>query len=78
MGSGPACGADFDVQERLGEPDEPTKTRAEEQIAPNRAEEAVSFQCPACGADFETQEQLAQGGRGERLTVGAGRVGEGG
>jgi len=56
----PACGADFDVQERLGEPDEPTKTRAEEQIAPNRAEEAVSFQCPACGADFETQEHLAK------------------
>ncbi len=56
----PACGADFDVQERLGELDEPTKTRAEEQIAPNRAEEAVSFQCPACGADFETQEHLAE------------------
>lgn len=58
----PACGADFDVQERLGEEGKPAVPPVEEpMLADERPhEEAVSFQCPACGADYETQESLAE------------------
>jgi pyruvate/2-oxoglutarate dehydrogenase complex dihydrolipoamide dehydrogenase (E3) component/predicted RNA-binding Zn-ribbon protein involved in translation (DUF1610 family) len=56
----PACGAEFDVQERL-EPatgTEGTPGPARPRSEPAAAGEPVSFQCPACGADFETQERL--------------------
>ncbi len=56
----PACGADFDVQDRLGEEEKPAAARVEEpMVAEERPhEQAVSFQCPACGADYDTQETL--------------------
>ena len=58
----PACGADFDVQERLGEAHEPVARASEEPVVADERthEEAVSFQCPACGADYETQEALPE------------------
>ena len=58
----PACGAEFDVQERLGEDAKPAAPPVEEpMVADERPhEEAVSFQCPACGADYETQETLPE------------------
>ncbi len=58
----PACGAEFDVQERLGERGEAVATRGEEQPVTSEqpVEQPVSFQCPACGADFETQERLPE------------------
>jgi len=56
----PACGAEFDVQERLGEEDRPAVRPVEEPMVADEPshEQAVSFQCPACGADYETQESL--------------------
>lgn len=58
----PACGADFDVQERLGEEGKRAARPVEERmVAEERPHEpAVSFQCPACGADYETQESLPE------------------
>ena len=58
----PACGAEFDVQERLGEYAKPAaQPVGEPMVADERPyEEAVSFQCPACGADYETQETLPE------------------
>ena len=58
----PACGADFDVQERLGQTDEAGVPPAEEAVGADErtTEEAVSFQCSACGADYETQETLPE------------------
>ena len=58
----PACGADFDVQERLGEDAKPAALPVEEpMVADERQhEEVVSFQCPACGADYDTQETLPE------------------
>jgi pyruvate/2-oxoglutarate dehydrogenase complex dihydrolipoamide dehydrogenase (E3) component/predicted RNA-binding Zn-ribbon protein involved in translation (DUF1610 family) len=58
----PACGADFDVQERLGEDAGPAAAPIEEPtVADERPQEpAVSFQCPACGADYDTQETLPE------------------
>jgi pyruvate/2-oxoglutarate dehydrogenase complex dihydrolipoamide dehydrogenase (E3) component/predicted RNA-binding Zn-ribbon protein involved in translation (DUF1610 family) len=53
----PACGAEFDVQERLDEQREAVAERAQaEATAP--VPEPVSFQCPGCGAEYETQEEL--------------------
>ncbi len=56
----PACGADFDVQERLGEEGKAAAPPVGEPMVTDQRthEEAVSFQCPACGADYETQETL--------------------
>ncbi len=54
----PACGADFDVRERLGEQPEKPAERAQAEKARPIPAEPVSFQCPACGADYETEEQL--------------------
>lgn len=57
----PACGAEFDVQERLGEPKvEPQRSAVPDlSVTEQRVNaEPASFQCPACGADFETQERL--------------------
>jgi predicted RNA-binding Zn-ribbon protein involved in translation (DUF1610 family) len=58
----PACGAEFDVRERLGDDAKPVPRPVEEpMVADERPhEEAVSFQCPACGADYETQESLPE------------------
>jgi predicted RNA-binding Zn-ribbon protein involved in translation (DUF1610 family) len=59
----PACGADFDVQERLGDRQGPVAQQPSEEpvVADERRhEEAVSFQCPACGADYDTQETLPE------------------
>ncbi len=58
----PACEADFDVQERLGEAQEPVARASEEPVVADERphEEAISFQCPACGADYETQESLPE------------------
>ncbi len=58
----PACGADFDVQERLAEAQEPAAQPNEEPVVANERphEEAVSFQCPACGADYDTQETVPE------------------
>jgi len=56
----PACGAEFDVQERLAEEAKPAARPVEGPVVADEPshEEAVSFQCPACGADYETQESL--------------------
>jgi pyruvate/2-oxoglutarate dehydrogenase complex dihydrolipoamide dehydrogenase (E3) component/predicted RNA-binding Zn-ribbon protein involved in translation (DUF1610 family) len=54
----PACGAEFDVRERLEERPEPQADQARPEAASERPAEPVSFQCPACGADYETQEEL--------------------
>jgi pyruvate/2-oxoglutarate dehydrogenase complex dihydrolipoamide dehydrogenase (E3) component/predicted RNA-binding Zn-ribbon protein involved in translation (DUF1610 family) len=56
----PACGAEFEVQERLREStvEAPPGASRQPPAAQGRVEEPVSFQCPACGADFETQERL--------------------
>ncbi len=54
----PACGAEFDVQERLDDQLEPEPQEAPIEAAAHTAAEPVSFQCPACGADYETQERL--------------------
>jgi len=58
----PACGADFEVQERLGGAQKQVARASEEPVVADERphEEAVSFQCPACGADFETQETLPE------------------
>ncbi|HUG29512.1 MAG TPA: FAD-dependent oxidoreductase [Candidatus Limnocylindria bacterium] len=56
----PACGAEFDVQERLDEQREAEAERVALAEAPAPAPEPVSFQCPGCGADYETQEQLVE------------------
>ena len=58
----PACGADFDVQERLGEAPEPVARANEEPVVADERphEEAVSFQCPACGADYDMEETLPE------------------
>ena len=58
----PACGAEFDVQERLGEDAKPAAPPVEEPMVADEPshEQAVSFQCPACGADYETQESLPE------------------
>ena len=55
----PACGADFEVQERLGEAAAPD---SEQRVVIDRRTpgEGVSFQCAACGADYETQEVLPE------------------
>lgn len=56
----PACGADFDVQERLEEAEPVARPVEEAQVTDEQPpEEVVSFQCPACGADYETQETLS-------------------
>ena len=60
----PACGADFEIGERLEEiagPDQPP--RVDEPSSMPRAGEPVSFACSACGADFETQERLVESER---------------
>jgi predicted RNA-binding Zn-ribbon protein involved in translation (DUF1610 family) len=59
----PACGADFDVQERLGGAQEPVARAGEEPVVADERphEKAFSFQCPACGADYETHEELGEG-----------------
>jgi pyruvate/2-oxoglutarate dehydrogenase complex dihydrolipoamide dehydrogenase (E3) component/predicted RNA-binding Zn-ribbon protein involved in translation (DUF1610 family) len=54
----PACGAEFDVQERLDEQRKQRAGRAEAEAQTPVPLEPVSFQCPACGADYETQEEL--------------------
>jgi len=56
----PACGAEFDVQERLEERAEPAPKEAPAEPDRGEVAEPVSFQCPACGADYETQEELGQ------------------
>jgi pyruvate/2-oxoglutarate dehydrogenase complex dihydrolipoamide dehydrogenase (E3) component len=53
----PACGAEFDVTERL---DEQGQAKAEP-VAPvpgGGTPEPISFQCPGCGADYEAEEEL--------------------
>ncbi|MEX0629651.1 MAG: FAD-dependent oxidoreductase [Chloroflexota bacterium] len=56
----PACGAEFDVQERLEE--RAATAPREATVEPDRSEvaEPVSFQCPACGADYATEERLGE------------------
>jgi predicted RNA-binding Zn-ribbon protein involved in translation (DUF1610 family) len=54
----PACGADFDVQKRLGERREAEAEHAQAETRAPAPPEPVSFHCPACGADYETEEQL--------------------
>ncbi|MGH2380797.1 MAG: FAD-dependent oxidoreductase, partial [Candidatus Limnocylindria bacterium] len=54
----PACGAEFDAQERLEEPNEPHTEPAGDEAAPAMPAEVASFQCPACGADYEAGEAL--------------------
>ena len=58
----PACGAEFDVRERLEQFAGPAEPTASDRPGSTErsAEEPVSFQCAACGADFETQEQLVE------------------
>jgi predicted RNA-binding Zn-ribbon protein involved in translation (DUF1610 family) len=57
----PACGSEFEVQERLAEAREPASAASEEPVAEERPhDEGVSFQCPACGADYDTQETLPE------------------
>ncbi len=54
----PACGAAFDVQERVeGRPEPAPKEASVEKLA-REATEPVSFQCPACGADYDTEDRL--------------------
>jgi pyruvate/2-oxoglutarate dehydrogenase complex dihydrolipoamide dehydrogenase (E3) component/DNA-directed RNA polymerase subunit M/transcription elongation factor TFIIS len=57
----PACGAEFDVRERLEQEKSSDETPEPDQseVTPS-APEPGSFQCPACGADFETEEQLQE------------------
>jgi pyruvate/2-oxoglutarate dehydrogenase complex dihydrolipoamide dehydrogenase (E3) component/predicted RNA-binding Zn-ribbon protein involved in translation (DUF1610 family) len=56
----PACGAEFDVQERLEERPEPAAKAGSVEKTAREATEPVSFQCPACGADYDTEEQLGE------------------
>jgi predicted RNA-binding Zn-ribbon protein involved in translation (DUF1610 family) len=54
----PACGSEFDVQERL-DPSPSELALGGRAVAPaEEASEPVSFQCPGCGADYETREEL--------------------
>lgn len=63
----PACGAEFDVQERIDEGLEERSGEPADARAPAPAE-AVSFQCPACGADYDAQERLEpQGASSESI-----------
>ena len=60
----PACGAEFDVQERITErapiaPDAADRATPPE-LPADVASEPVSFQCPGCGADYETKEGLVE------------------
>jgi hypothetical protein len=66
----PACGAEFEVQERLQDPKAEPPPRASRQAsaAPGRVDAPISFQCPACGADFETQEGLDEGAEAKART----------
>jgi pyruvate/2-oxoglutarate dehydrogenase complex dihydrolipoamide dehydrogenase (E3) component/predicted RNA-binding Zn-ribbon protein involved in translation (DUF1610 family) len=72
----PACGAEFDVRERLDE-ERQGERRVEEGRAeappPPPVEELVSFQCPACGADYETEERLTDVSHGVSSTQDGGR-----
>jgi pyruvate/2-oxoglutarate dehydrogenase complex dihydrolipoamide dehydrogenase (E3) component len=54
----PACGAEFDVQERLEEQREQRVEQAKAESGTPAASEPLSFQCPGCGADYEAQEEL--------------------
>jgi pyruvate/2-oxoglutarate dehydrogenase complex dihydrolipoamide dehydrogenase (E3) component/predicted RNA-binding Zn-ribbon protein involved in translation (DUF1610 family) len=54
----PACGAEFNAQERLDEQREQRAGFAEAETQTPAPPEPVSFQCPACGADYETQDEL--------------------
>ncbi len=54
----PACGAEFDAQERLEERPEPGPEEATAEPDHSEVAEPVSFQCPACGADYDTEERL--------------------
>jgi hypothetical protein len=54
----PACGAEFDVQERLEEQREQRAEQAKAESGTPAASEPLSFQCPGCGADYEAQEEL--------------------
>jgi pyruvate/2-oxoglutarate dehydrogenase complex dihydrolipoamide dehydrogenase (E3) component/predicted RNA-binding Zn-ribbon protein involved in translation (DUF1610 family) len=56
----PACGAEFEISERLPEEVTPM-TRAEAEPLPEAVSVPVSFQCPACGADYHVEEQLQAG-----------------
>jgi pyruvate/2-oxoglutarate dehydrogenase complex dihydrolipoamide dehydrogenase (E3) component/predicted RNA-binding Zn-ribbon protein involved in translation (DUF1610 family) len=59
----PACGADFEVQERVEEEGRPVALPVVEEsmvVDERPHEEAISFQCPACGADYDTQETLPE------------------
>ena len=56
----PACGAEFDVQERLDDQREADGERpARRQPTTAPPPEPVSFTCPGCGADYEAAEELA-------------------
>lgn len=57
----PACGADFEVGDRLEQTagaDQPPRLEEPSSMPP--AGDPVSFACLACGADFETQERLVE------------------
>ncbi len=56
----PACGAEFDVRERLEERPEPQPREAAVEANRSDAAEPVSFQCPACGADYDPEERLGE------------------
>jgi pyruvate/2-oxoglutarate dehydrogenase complex dihydrolipoamide dehydrogenase (E3) component/predicted RNA-binding Zn-ribbon protein involved in translation (DUF1610 family) len=76
----PACGAEFEVQERLEEPKAKPQPRALRRppAAPGHVDAPISFQCPACGADFETQERLDDGAAKARTGAPIGEPGRSG
>jgi len=57
----PACGAEFDVQERVDESGEERAEHGQTRAKTQEVREPVSFQCAACGADYEAQEELEPG-----------------
>jgi pyruvate/2-oxoglutarate dehydrogenase complex dihydrolipoamide dehydrogenase (E3) component len=62
----PACGAEFDVEERLdaqGDLEPAPRVRAA-----GAPPEPISFQCPGCGADYEAGEELAPEPTGSETT----------
>ncbi|MFN2483524.1 MAG: hypothetical protein ABR509_01115 [Candidatus Limnocylindria bacterium] len=62
----PACGADFEVRDRLAQGEHPSERSEENVVTPVSSVEArspkqaarIALQCPACGAEFQTEERL--------------------
>lgn len=61
----PACGADFDVQERLGDEEEEQEkhghAEGESKLSPPKSP-PPKITCPACGSEFEVDDTLDAAG----------------